>query len=94
MEGCVSLVPTGEIVVFDDTLQSDSYDFVDKALPFSDYKKEIYADYQFVIALGYKHLELKNKICNELLEQNKVLPNIIHNTCFVSNQRVINVKDF
>ncbi len=80
-----------EIVVFDDTLQSDSYEFVDKAFPFSDYKKEMYAHYQFVIALGYKHLELKNRICNELLEQNKALPNIIHNTCYVSDQTVLGV---
>ena len=75
-----------KLVVFDDTLEEGTYDFVDRVFPFIDYKKSEYVDYAFIIALGYKHLKLKHKICNELIEQNKELPNVIHNTCFVSDQ--------
>lgn len=77
------------LVVFDDTIHSDTYNFVDEVFPFMDYKKEEYADFQFVIALGYKHLELKYKIYNELLDQNKALPNIIHKNCYITEEAVM-----
>lgn len=80
-----------EIAVFDDTLKPNTYPFVDYIYPFIHYKKEEFTHFAFVIALGYKHLELKNKICNELIHQNKELPNIIHNTCFVSEETNLGV---
>ena len=72
------------VMYFDDFLFNSS---VLNALPFNHFGKELYSDFSFFVALGYKHLKLKKNILEEL--GSALLPEFIHNTAFVSPEATI-----
>lgn len=80
-----SNISFSSIIVFDDKVHQDNkYIFIDKVYPFKNYKNTKFSECNFVVALGYRHLELKHKIIQELQHNNSILPNIIHKSSFVS----------
>ncbi|MCT4664138.1 MAG: hypothetical protein N4A45_02750 [Flavobacteriales bacterium] len=78
-----SVTNIDEMIVFDDQLNPNTYEFIDSIHPFLNYSDHQFENYQFVIALGYKHLILKQRIMDELLSKGRIVPNIIHSTCFI-----------
>ena len=59
------------------------------ALPFNDFKKQDFRDFDFFIGLGYKHLSIKPEIINELLRLKRNLPSFIHPSCFFNSSAKI-----
>ncbi len=54
------------------------------ASPFNDYLNETYADFEFIIGLGYKHLATKISILKNLKKQGRRLANLIAPSCLIS----------
>jgi sugar O-acyltransferase (sialic acid O-acetyltransferase NeuD family) len=73
------------VVCFDDYVAPGRY----KILPFQDYQNDQYNKHHFFVALGYKHLGLKNKILNELIALQRKLLTFVHPSCYVSNEATI-----
>lgn len=69
-----------ELIYFDDIAFNAN---IKNASKFSDYLEEGYKDFTFCVCLGYKHLELKQKIVNELLANNRKLLTFVHHTAHI-----------
>lgn len=54
-----------------------------RSLPFNDFLNDEFKDYEFCIALGYKHLSLKAEIISKLIFANRKLLTFIHPTSFI-----------
>jgi len=54
------------------------------SLPFDAFHEPRFADAEFYVALGYRHLDRKKQIISQLLNYQRNLPNLIHPTCHVS----------
>jgi sugar O-acyltransferase (sialic acid O-acetyltransferase NeuD family) len=67
---------------FDDIAKQNE---IKRSYNFNDYKKAEFAETDFYVALGYKHLQTKNSIINELKGLGRKIPNYIHSSCFVNN---------
>jgi sugar O-acyltransferase (sialic acid O-acetyltransferase NeuD family) len=80
------ILKPSEIIIFDD----DAYvSNLTNAFPFQDYILEKFHEYNFIIGLGYKHLQKKKQIIDLLKEKGRKMPSIIHPTCFVSKSAKI-----
>jgi sugar O-acyltransferase (sialic acid O-acetyltransferase NeuD family) len=73
-----------QVTYFDDFLFNSS---VLNALPFNHYGRDLYSDFSFYVALGYKHLNLKKNIIEELGASN--LPEFIHQSAYVNPEATI-----
>jgi sugar O-acyltransferase (sialic acid O-acetyltransferase NeuD family) len=74
-----------EIYYFDDSLTD-----IVNLYKFEDYKKEaLLIDKKIVIALGYKHLQLKKNLFDYLIEKSTDLFTFKHPTCFINQTAII-----
>ncbi len=72
--------PAQTTVYFDDNAHRDG---VAGAVPFAAHTSDDYAGFSFYVGLGYKHLGLKQKIIDQLLEVGRVVPHFVHPRSFV-----------
>lgn len=79
-------IPAAEFTYFDDVAVKQG---LPNSFPFSHYEEAVYSGHSFVIALGYKHPLLKQKILYRLKELNRSLFSFIHQSCFVNPSAVI-----
>ncbi len=70
------------LVVFDDIAFNNRYN---NAFAFQDFMSPQFGDYHFLVALGYKHLSKKKEIINSLKSNNRLLPSLVHPSCYVSS---------
>ncbi len=68
------------LVYFDDNLAASGDP---DAKPFASYVDDEYADYDFYICLGYRHLSLKGNIINKLLSLGRSVPHFVHPSSYV-----------
>lgn len=80
------ILKPSEIIIFDDEAYVSNQT---NAFPFQDYILEKFREYNFIIGLGYKHLQKKKEIIDFLKEKGRKLPSIIHPTCFISKTAII-----
>lgn len=73
------------IQIFDDHLVGKKTN----ALPFSNYLQHLH-NYEWIVALGYKHLNKKLELAQVISAQGAKLKSFIHPTCFKSESCVIN----
>lgn len=66
---------------FDDNLYIKN---VKNSYPFNEYKKIENRNINFFVCLGYKHLELKKHIIEELLEKQFLVPSFIHQSAYIN----------
>ena len=76
--------------VFDDEFYSE--DIYLKVNLFNEYL--VSKSDNFYVALGYKHLKIKDKILNNLENQNKITPLFIHKSCFINKNANIQEATF
>lgn len=69
-----------ELIYFDDHLAASG---APEARPFASYTDDAYADFEFYICLGYRHLTLKGTIINNLLDFGRKVPYFIHPSAYV-----------
>jgi len=75
-----------KIVYFDDVkFDKGEKDFY----RFNDYMKTEFDDFEFCICLGYKHLEKKTKIINNLKSSSRKLFTFIHTTAHIDKTSII-----
>ena len=79
------------LYLFDDTEYIKSNEFHFK---FDDYISEKFKKHSFYVALGYKHLLLKNKIIEELISLNRHLPSYNHSTSFINKSAILKESVF
>ncbi len=60
-----------------------------EVLPFNDYPQKNFADLDFYIGLGYKHLAKRKAIFEELINLNRNAPNFIHHTAYINPTALI-----
>jgi sugar O-acyltransferase (sialic acid O-acetyltransferase NeuD family) len=70
-----------QIVIFDDAHSQASF-------LFNQHEQNAEA-YQWVVAIGYKHLKTKVKLINTILENGGSLLSVIHSSCFVNRSAFI-----
>ncbi len=70
-----------EVYYFDDNAKENE---LENARSFYDFSRSEYADLEFVVCLGYKNLLLKKEIMNTLLQQKRIILNLIHPTSYIS----------
>ena len=76
-----------DYIYFDDNLHGQK--LKNNTYRFADYIDDRFRQYQFVIALGYKHLLAKTPIIEKLKLNNRKLFSFIHPTSYVSSTAVI-----
>lgn len=74
-----------EVIYFDDNLEID---FI-KTFPFNFYEDNCFDEFSFVVSLGYKHLEIKNRIINNLTINKRNIHTCIHNSAHVCKTATI-----
>lgn len=70
-----------EEIFFDDLAHQNA---LENAFLFDEWKEERFAGYDFFVCLGYKQLEKKAAITNELLRLNRRLAKFIHESCIIN----------
>jgi sugar O-acyltransferase (sialic acid O-acetyltransferase NeuD family) len=75
-----------EVIFFDDVLYAQK---PDNAFPFASYSDEDYKDCLFIVALGYKHLPVKQKIMARLSETKRKIFSFVHPACFLNSSAII-----
>jgi sugar O-acyltransferase (sialic acid O-acetyltransferase NeuD family) len=68
-----------QIVIFDDTINSSHF----QKFPFDYWRNKEFSDYSFLIALGYKHLNLKRIIISNLLQLGRSIHTCIHDSAYI-----------
>ena len=76
-----------EYIYFDDNLYNQK--LKNNTYCFADYIDDSFRQYQFIVALGYKHLLAKTAIIDKLKLNKRKLFSFIHPTSFVSSNAVI-----
>lgn len=71
----------GQMVFFDDYLWQSG---VSNVFSFKDYLNDEHINLSFVVALGYKHLQLKNAIISQLQLKKRTILSFIHPSCFIA----------
>lgn len=71
-------ISTERFIFFDDTLSGE------KVYRFNAWKEKRFRDMDFVVSIGYKHLNLKNDLIHELLESKRSLYSFIHPSSFIN----------
>jgi sugar O-acyltransferase (sialic acid O-acetyltransferase NeuD family) len=69
-------------IVFDDGPKLEGVEWHS----FNHFRNTEFRACSFFLGLGYKHLRTKYEILNELLMQGSHLPNLVHESCFISKQ--------
>jgi sugar O-acyltransferase (sialic acid O-acetyltransferase NeuD family) len=82
-----NLIKPKNCIAFDDS-NSENHDI--KIFPFDDYISKEFKDYNFLVALGYKHLEKKLAITQTLLSLNRRLATHVHYQSIVNETASIN----
>ncbi len=72
------LLPPAKFVVFDDA----------SPLPLAASLEKRYKDFEFYIALGYRHLKKRSEVIRFLKEAGRRVPAFIHPSCFVGKATV------
>ncbi|HKC69009.1 MAG TPA: acetyltransferase [Bacteroidia bacterium] len=80
-----------DFVFFDDIAKQNN---LHGAYSFYDYQKPEFKDASFYVALGYRNLQIKGEIINELKTLKKKIPNYIHPSCFVNNSAKLSDASF
>lgn len=70
-----------QVSYFDDAFHETG---AENAYPFNAYLDNQFKELSFYIGLGYKHLALRQKICEQLLQNNFDLPSFVHRTTYVN----------
>jgi len=52
---------------------------------FSDYLANEFSKFEFYLGIGYKHLELRNEIFENLHKLGRKTPNLIHSSCIIDD---------
>ena len=71
---------------FDDDASSNSHP---NAVPFDSWQEDKYADFSFVVALGYKELRIKHKLFEHLLRREREMFSAIHSSATISPSATI-----
>jgi sugar O-acyltransferase (sialic acid O-acetyltransferase NeuD family) len=80
-----------EFICFDDaSLKAGN----ENAFPFQSYADEKFQLYEFIVALGYLHLQKKKAIVDELLGRKRKLFSFVHPSCFVNNAATVKEGSF
>ncbi len=80
-----------KFIYFDDLSNEKG---VENSLPFSNYTNEAFKNSFFYVSLGYKHLEKKCMILNELKSLGRNTPAFIHPTSFINESAIIQLGVF
>ena len=72
----------GRVVRFDDGLHATG---AEACLPFGAFLDASFADAEFFVALGYRHLSRKAEILRQLLETGRRVPAWVHPSCQVAS---------
>ena len=75
-----------ELVFFDDDLYKQKAPF---SFPFVDYQEDNYKHFSCIVALGYKNLELRQKILHNLESKGRIISGFTHPSCFINSSSVI-----
>jgi len=75
-----------DFIYFDDIAFADK---IEQSYPFADYLKEDFVHVHFIVALGYKHLNLKQQITKELLAANRKLATFVHASAIINPSVII-----
>jgi sugar O-acyltransferase (sialic acid O-acetyltransferase NeuD family) len=70
-----------EKFLFDDNCHAEA---LPNAFPFEEHAADRFAELQFYVCLGYKHLTRKTAIVHRLLEAGRNLPSLVHHSAYVS----------
>jgi len=70
----------GRVVVFDDVVHGQHQE---NSFPFDSYLDAQFADYDFYVALGYRHLTRKAQIMRELRAAGRRTPSFVHASCHI-----------
>jgi acetyltransferase-like isoleucine patch superfamily enzyme len=68
------------MVFFDDVLCEQN---AENCFPFESFLDRRFADYDFYIGLGYRHLSRKSEILHQLLAANRSAPSFVHPSCYL-----------
>ncbi|MBZ0201451.1 MAG: acetyltransferase [Ignavibacteria bacterium] len=66
---------------FDDVMHSKN---IKNSFRFDDHLSDEFAELEFYVCLGYKHLRKKKTIIEQLLQKERKLPALIHKTAYIS----------
>ena len=66
---------------FDDTCHAEA---LPNAFPFEKFASDRFAELQFYVCLGYKHLAKKTEVIHRLLDLGRALPSLVHPSCQVN----------
>lgn len=67
-----------------DFLYFDDSSSLPNSFPFESWNDKQFSDVEFIVALGYKYLKLKDEIISSILETGKNLLTFIHPTSFIN----------
>jgi sugar O-acyltransferase (sialic acid O-acetyltransferase NeuD family) len=76
----VHSVADEDLVYFDDNLHKSA---APGAFAFQDYANDAFADHDFYVCLGYRHLRLKNQIVERLVALGRRVPSFVHRSSYV-----------
>jgi sugar O-acyltransferase (sialic acid O-acetyltransferase NeuD family) len=83
--------PYTEIIYFDDAkFEINSIN----AFPFNNYINDDFKDFDFFVAIGYKHLIEKQKVIKNLIALNRSLPSFVHISSFKSKTSILGQASF
>jgi sugar O-acyltransferase (sialic acid O-acetyltransferase NeuD family) len=71
---------TGRVLLFDDELHRHGGE---NSFPFNSFQEAQFADADFYVALGYKHLPRKAEIFQQLKAAGRRTPSFVHSSCHV-----------
>jgi sugar O-acyltransferase (sialic acid O-acetyltransferase NeuD family) len=69
-----------EVVFFDDVAHQERQE---NSFPFNSFLDDRFSDYDYYLALGYRHLTLKAQIASKLRAAGRRVPSFIHPSCHV-----------
>jgi len=75
-----------DLVVFDDDLCRDGRG---DSHPFSDLLDPRFAQHEFYVALGYRHLQLRHELIQRLAQAGRLTPSLVHPTAHVHRHAVV-----
>jgi sugar O-acyltransferase (sialic acid O-acetyltransferase NeuD family) len=77
-------LPIDQVVYFDDNANALG---VKQSEPFSNFLLPDYQDFEYYVALGYKHLSTKQRLMKQLDARQQ--PTFVHASCFVSPSAIL-----
>jgi sugar O-acyltransferase (sialic acid O-acetyltransferase NeuD family) len=88
--GFIDTSMKSSIVYFDDFHEINNQSH----FPFLNWKDELYTNHNFIVGLGYKNLNVRNKLISELKKMNRNLLSYSHPSSFINEDAMIGQSVF